>query len=163
VGTPFRVGFGFDIHRLIPGDFATIGGVQIPSALMAEGHSDADVLIHALCDALLGAVGLQDIGHHFPNTDESLKGIDSKILLVKVCLMVRELQYEIGNVDMTVISETPKINPYIAEMKTSLANTMGIETSQIGIKATTNEKLGAIGASEGIAAHAVALVYTVTG
>ena len=155
---PFRVGLCFDVHRLKAGRKCILGGVEIPSALGPDGHSDADVLTHALADAILGSVGLRDIGHHFPNTDKSIEGIDSQIILAKSVAELDKHGYRLVNVDAALISETPKIGPHIAAMKARLSQTLGIPEDCVGIKATTNEKLDDIGASLGISAHAVALV-----
>lgn len=154
----FRIGFGFDVHQLGEGTELIVGGTSIPSNLKSIGHSDADVLIHAICDALLGAANLRDIGFHFPDTDNSFKGIDSKILLNKVMKLLVEKGYRLGNLDCTVCLETPKINPHIEDMQAILAGVMMVKPEQISIKATTNEKLGFIGRKEGVAAYAVALV-----
>jgi len=153
-----RVGFGFDVHRLEQGEEMIIGGISIPSSKKATGHSDADVLIHAICDAILGAAGLRDIGVHFPNTDASIKGIDSKILLQKTMDMVRKQGYRIGNIDATVCLENPKINPHIEAMKKTLAPILDTPESNIGIKATTNEGLGYVGREDGVNAYAVVLL-----
>ena len=155
----FRVGFGFDVHQLEKGSELHLGGIAIPSEKRAVGHSDADVLIHAICDALLGAAGLRDIGNQFPNTDPSLKGIDSKILLGKTMSLIREQGYEIGNIDATVCLENPKINPHVENMRSTLSAVMKTEISAISIKATTNETLGYVGREEGITAYAVALIF----
>ena len=154
----FRIGFGFDVHQLEAGEFLTLGGVNIPSQKSAVGHSDADVLIHAICDALLGAAGLRDIGNQFPNTDASLKGIDSKILLERTMTLIRKKGYEVGNIDATVCLENPKINPHIENMQSTLSSVMKIPATDISIKATTNETLGYVGREEGITAYAVALI-----
>lgn len=135
-----------------------LGGIQIPSPHGAVGHSDADVLIHAICDALLGAANLGDIGQHFPDTSAEFKNIDSKILLAKVVKLLRDKKYEIGNLDATVILESPKIAPHIKDMKKALASVMDIDEDCVSIKATTNEKMGFVGRQEGISAHAVALI-----
>ena len=153
-----RIGFGYDIHPLIAGRKLILGGVEIPGPLGLDGHSDADVLLHALCDALLGAAGLPDIGHLFPNTDAAYKNISSLKLLREVVRRLHEANYAVGNVDMTLIAEAPKIAPYIAQMRAAIAEALCVEPSQVGIKATTNEQLGSLGRGEGIAAHAVALL-----
>ena len=153
-----RIGFGYDIHPLIAGRTLMIGGIEIPSPFGLDGHSDADVLLHALCDALLGAAGLPDIGHLFPNTDDAYKNISSLKLLREVIRHLQEANYAVGNVDMTLIAEAPKIAPYIAQMRTGIADALLVEPSQVGIKATTNEQLGSLGRGEGIAAHAVAAI-----
>lgn len=154
-----RVGHGVDVHPLVDGDGVWLGGIKIPYSKKLDGHSDADVLIHAICDALLGALNLRDIGYHFPNTDPRFKGIDSKKLLLKVMELVHEKNYAIGNIDCTVIAENPKINPHIEAMQKCLAPILRIGTDDISIKATTNEQLGFIGREEGIVAHATCLVY----
>jgi len=136
-----RVGFGFDVHQLASGEEFWLGGILIPHTKGAVGHSDADVLIHVICDALLGAADLRDIGFHFPDTDPKLKGIDSKILLRDVMKILREKGYELGNIDSTICLEKPKVNPHIPEMKSCLAKVMKVEDNQISIKATTTEKL----------------------
>ncbi len=155
-----RIGFGYDIHPLVEGRKLFLGGVEIPSPRGLDGHSDADVLLHALCDALLGAAGLPDIGHLFPNTDPAYKGASSLTLLAEVVRRVHEVGYAVGNADMTLIAEAPKIAPHVAEMRAVIANTLRVEPSQVGIKATTNEGLGSLGRGEGIAAHAVALLIS---
>jgi len=149
---------GYDVHQLTDGRPLWIGGLQIPSPKGAVGHSDGDVLIHAICDALLGALNLRDIGYHFPDNDPELKGIDSKILLDKTMDIIRDKGYEPGNIDSTVCLERPKINPHIPEMQKILALTMKLDTDQVSIKATTTEKLGFVGAEKGIAAYAVVLL-----
>ena len=153
-----RVGFGFDVHRLDEGQPFFLGGIKIPHSKGAVGHSDADVLIHTICDAILGAADLRDIGFHFPDTDGKYKGIDSKILLKDVMALVRKEGYELSNVDATIALQVPKINPYVPEMKSVLAQTMGVAPGQISIKATTTEKLSFVGREEGISAYAVALI-----
>lgn len=153
-----RVGFGFDVHRLDEGKPFFLGGIKIPHTKGAVGHSDADVLIHTICDAILGAADLRDIGFHFPDTDEEYKGIDSKILLKDVMDLVRKEGYELANVDVTIALQVPKVNPYIPEMKNVLAQTMSVSSGQISIKATTTEKLSFVGREEGVSAYAVALI-----
>ena len=153
-----RVGFGFDVHQLQEGKEFWLGGLKISSTKGAVGHSDADVLIHAICDALLGAAGMRDIGFHFPDTSAELKGIDSKILLARVMDLLKKENYTIGNIDCTVVLENPKINPHIDKIKQTLAPIMNLNAGDIGIKATTNEKMGFIGREEGICAYAVALI-----
>ena len=153
-----RVGMGYDVHVLEEGRDFFLGGVKLPSSKGAVGHSDADVLIHAVCDALLGAANLRDIGFHFANTDDRWKGMDSKYFLGQVTNMLRERGWEIQNVDCTVCLERPKVNPYIDEMKSVLAPLMKITEEDISIKATTSEKLGFIGREEGVNAYAVALI-----
>ncbi len=153
-----RIGFGYDVHRLQEGEDMYLGGAPIPCDKGTVGHSDADALIHAICDALLGAAGLRDIGHHFPDTDPKYKGIDSKILLKEVVSLLGQHNYEIGNIDSTLVIERPKINPHIDEMKEILAPILNIALEDIGIKATTNEKVGFIGREEAVCAYAVALI-----
>lgn len=154
-----RIGFGFDVHQLKEGYPLWIGGVLIPSNIGAVGHSDADVLIHAICDALLGALALKDIGSHFPDTSDSYKNIDSKILLLKVIDLIKTKGYKVSNIDSTVCLQCPKIAEYIDKMIEVLAEIIEIETDRISIKATTTEKLGYTGRGEGIAAYAVALLF----
>ena len=153
-----RIGFGFDVHKLVEGRDLWMGGVKIPHTLGLLGHSDADVLIHAICDAILGAANMRDIGFHFPDTAGEYKDIDSKILLKKTVALVREKGYEIGNIDVTICAERPKMNPHIPEMQRVLSEVMGIDIDDISIKATTTEKLGFTGREEGISAYAVALI-----
>lgn len=153
-----RIGFGYDVHRLEEGQAFTLGGIRIPHSKGAVGHSDADVFIHALCDALLGAAGLGDIGIHFPDTDPALKQIDSKLILVQVMKMVSEKGYFIENIDGTIALQKPKIANYIPAMKTTLSETMQISVEKISIKATTTEKLGFEGRQEGVSAYAVVLI-----
>ncbi len=153
-----RVGYGFDVHRLVEGRDLIIGGVKIDFGLGLLGHSDADVLIHAICDALLGAAAMRDIGYHFPDTDPRYKGIDSRILLSETVGLIKEKGYGICNVDATVCAEKPKLNPHIPQMQQVLAELMGLEADRVSIKATTTEKLGFTGRMEGISAHAVALI-----
>ena len=151
-----RVGFGYDVHALVPDRALWLGGIRIEHTLGLLGHSDADVLIHAICDALLGAANLRDIGFHFPDTAGEYENIDSKILLRKTMALIREAGYELGNLDATVCAERPKLNPHIPQMKTVLAEVMDVDPNDISIKATTTEKLGFTGRGEGIAAEAVA-------
>lgn len=153
-----RVGFGFDVHRLDEGQPFFLGGIKIPHSKGAVGHSDADVLIHTICDAILGAADLRDIGFHFPDTDGKYKDVDSKILLKDVMALVRKEGYELSNVDATIALQVPKVNPYVPEMKSVLAQTMGVTPGQISIKATTTEKLSFVGREEGVSAYAVALI-----
>ena len=153
-----RIGFGSDTHRLEAGRPFLLGGVRIPHDKGAAGHSDGDALIHALCDALLGAAGLRDIGSHFPDTDPSLKGIDSRILLGRTMQLVRDRGYEIGNIDSTIHLEAPKINPFVPEMVRILSETLQIAEDQVSVKAKTGEKLGFIGRGEGVSATAVVLL-----
>ena len=153
-----RIGHGYDIHALGPGDHVTLGGLRIAHDRGLIAHSDGDVLIHALCDALLGALALGDIGRHFPPTDPQWRGADSRLFLRRVAAMVAERGWRLGNADLSVIAEAPKLAPHIAAMQANLAADLGVEPDRIGIKATTHEKLGALGRGEGIAAHAVVLV-----
>lgn len=153
-----RVGVGYDIHRLAPGRRLVLGGVEIPFDRGLDGHSDADVLLHAVMDALLGAAGLGDIGHHFPPGDPRYKDISSLVLLGKVASLLRGHCYQVGNLDATVVAEQPKLATHIPEMRRRMAEVLDIGPEQVGIKATTNEGLGALGASQGIAAWAVALI-----
>ena len=155
---PFRIGFGFDVHKLKDGHPFWLGGIQIPHFQGAYGHSDADVIIHAICDALLGAAALGDIGKHFPDTDVAFKNIDSKILLTNVNELLKKNNYSIGNIDVTLVLEKPKINPYIPQMIETLSGVLNLAANQISIKATTNERMGYIGKEEGVAAYAVALL-----
>ncbi len=154
----FRIGMGFDVHRLVEGRELWLGGVNIPWEKGLLGHSDADVAIHALCDALLGAAALRDIGYHFPDTAPRYKGIDSRLLLRHVVRLLDDNGYKLGNCDITICAEQPKINPHIPAMQQELARCMDCEPSQVSIKATTTEKLGYTGRGEGIAAYAVALI-----
>jgi 2-C-methyl-D-erythritol 2,4-cyclodiphosphate synthase len=153
-----RVGLGFDVHVLEEGHPLWLGGIKIPSTKGAIGHSDADVLIHAICDALLGAANLRDIGFHFSNKDDRWKGKDSKFFLKEVTRLLEEKGWTIGNIDSTVCLENPKINPYVDEMKKTLAPLMNLEVDDISIKATTNEGLGYVGKEDGLNAYAVALI-----
>jgi 2-C-methyl-D-erythritol 2,4-cyclodiphosphate synthase len=153
-----RVGFGYDVHQLAEGKEFWLGGILVPHSHGAVGHSDADVLIHVICDALLGAANLRDIGFHFPDTSADYKGIDSKILLRDVLKLVRNKGYEVGNIDSTICLQRPKINPHIPEMKQVLAEVMGIPSDDISIKATTTEKLGFVGREEGVSAYATVLI-----
>lgn len=153
-----RVGFGFDVHRLVEGRELWLGGIRIDHTMGLLGHSDADVLIHALCDALLGAANLRDIGYHFPDTASEYAGIDSKILLRKTVELIQGKGYAIGNADITVCAERPKLNPHIPAMQQTLADCMGIDPDDISIKATTTERLGFTGREEGISAYAVVLL-----
>ena len=157
--TPFRVGFGFDVHQLVEGRELWLGGIKLEHNKGALGHSDADVLIHAICDALLGAAALGDIGKHFPDTSSEFKNIDSNILLANVIKLLEKENYQIGNIDATLTLEKPKIAPHLPKMLSTLAKVMKIEESQISIKATTNEKLGYVGNEQGVNAYAVALIY----
>ena len=153
-----RVGMGYDVHRIIEGRPLVLGGVTIDSPFGLDGHSDADVLVHAVADALLGAAGERDIGHHFPNTDPTLEGISSLRILDRVREILKNAHLEIGNIDSTLIAEAPKIGPYLEAMREKIADALGILPSQFGIKATTNEQIGFIGRGVGMAALATAVV-----
>jgi len=155
----FRVGFGFDVHQLVEGEEFWLGGILLDYHMGLVGHSDADVLIHAICDALLGSLALGDIGYHFPDTSAEFKGIDSKILLKQVVELITEKGYSIGNIDATVSLQLPKIKPFIPEMRAKLAEVMDIDLDLVSIKATTTEKLGYVGEQKGVNTHAVCLVY----
>ena len=154
----FRVGFGFDVHSLQDGIDLWLGGILIPHSKGGFGHSDADVLIHSICDALLGAANFGDIGKHFPDTDPKYKGIDSKILLKEVMILIRAKGYDLGNIDSTICLQTPKIGSYIPEMQKVLANSMGVDIDLVSIKATTTETLGFVGREEGVSAYATVLI-----
>ncbi|HRU86580.1 MAG TPA: 2-C-methyl-D-erythritol 2,4-cyclodiphosphate synthase [Tenuifilum sp.] len=154
----FRIGFGYDVHQLQQGLPFWLGGVQIEHTKGSLGHSDGDALIHAICDAMLGAANLGDIGVHFPDTDPSLKGIDSKILLRKTMDIIAQIGYTIGNIDSTICLQRPKVKDYIPKMQAELAKALDIEPQQISIKATTTEKLGFVGREEGVSAYAVVLL-----
>lgn len=156
----FRIGMGYDVHKLVEGRKLILGGIEIPHTLGLLGHSDADVLIHAICDALLGAANMRDIGYHFPDTSADTLDMDSKVILAKVIDLIATKGYKVGNIDATVCAERPKINPHVPAMKACLAKVMGCEEDQISIKATTTEKLGFTGRQEGISAYAVALIST---
>lgn len=155
----FRTGIGYDVHKLVKGRKLFLGGIEIPSDAGLEGHSDADVLLHSICDALLGASALGDIGQHFPNTDDRFKNISSLILLEKVNELISSYGFSIGNIDSTIIAEKPKLLPYIYQIRNKVAETLKLEIDQISIKATTNEKIGFIGREEGIAAISIALIF----
>ena len=154
----FKVGHGYDVHKLEKGRKFVIGGIEINHHKGAVGHSDADVVIHVICDALLGALSLGDIGKHFPDTDQKYKGIDSKILLQKVISLVKKNKYQISNVDVSILLEKPKLRNHIDLMRDNLSNIMGINITQISVKATTTEGLGFVGREEGVAAHCVCLI-----
>jgi len=154
----FRIGHGYDIHRLVAGRPLVLAGVRFDTDYGLEGHSDADCVTHALCDALLGAAGLPDIGHFFPNTDPAYHNIDSQVLLARVCAELSRRSFAIGNLDATIIAEKPRIFPRLAEMKAVLAKTTHVPVTNIGLKATTNEGVGDLGRGLAIAAHAVALI-----
>jgi 2-C-methyl-D-erythritol 2,4-cyclodiphosphate synthase len=155
---PFRTGFGIDFHQLVAGRELWIGGIKLEHHKGALGHSDADVLLHAICDAMLGALSLGDIGIHFPDTDESYKNIDSKILLQKTIQLITEAHYVVGNIDSTICLELPKIKPYVPQMQRVIAEILSINETQVSIKATTSEKMGFVGRQEGIAAYATVLL-----
>lgn len=155
-----RIGEGWDVHQLVAGRKLIIGGVEIPYHLGLLGHSDADVLLHAITDALLGAAALGDIGKHFPDTDPQFKGADSKVLLAEAARRVRAQGYQIGNVDSTVIAQAPRLAPHIAGMRECIAAALGLELGQVNVKAKTAEKLGPIGQGEGIEARAVVLLFS---
>ncbi len=153
-----RVGFGYDMHRLQEGRELWLGGVKLEYHMGLQGHSDADVLIHAICDALLGAANLRDIGYHFPDTSVEYKEIKSTLLLNKTMSLLKEQGYSVGNIDATVCAEQPKLNPHIPAMQKRLSEVMGVEEADISIKATTSEKMGFVGREEGITAYVVALI-----
>ena len=154
----FRIGMGYDVHKLVEGRKLVLGGIEIPHTVGLLGHSDADVLIHAICDALLGAATMRDIGYHFPDTSASTLGMDSKVILAKVIDLIATKGYKVGNIDATVCAERPKINPHVPAMKACLAHVMGCDEDQVSIKATTTERLGFTGREEGMSAYAVALI-----
>lgn len=153
-----RIGHGYDVHRLVAGRKLILGGVEIPYELGLDGHSDADVLLHAVSDALLGAAGLGDIGLHFPDTDPAYKGADSGVLLQEVGKKVAQKGYKVSNIDITMIAQKPKLRPYIPQMQENIATRLGIGADRVNVKATTEEKLGFTGAGEGMACHAVCLL-----
>ena len=156
-----RVGFGFDVHQLKEGLDFWLGGIIVPHTKGGLGHSDADVLIHTICDALLGAANLGDIGKHFPDTDPKYKGVDSKLLLKEVIKLIREKGFELGNVDVTICLQTPKIGPFIPKMQKVLADCMSVDTDLVSIKATTTEKLSFVGREEGVSSYATVLIQKV--
>ena len=157
----FRVGNGYDVHQLAEGLPLVLGGVKIPHTKGCVAHSDGDVLIHALCDALLGALSLGDIGQHFPDTSDDYKGIDSKILLARVVEMIRDRGWSVVNVDVTLLAQKPKIAPFVPRMRQALADVMGLAVDRVSVKATTTERLGFVGREEGVAAYATCLLTTV--
>lgn len=157
-GMKIRVGFGYDVHKLVEGRELWLGGIRLPHEKGLLGHSDADVLIHAICDALLGAANMRDIGYHFPDTAEEFKGIDSKILLKKTVELIAFKGYRVGNVDATVCAERPKLKERIPDMQRALAALMGVDADDVSVKATTTEKLGFTGREEGISAYATVLI-----
>jgi 2-C-methyl-D-erythritol 2,4-cyclodiphosphate synthase len=158
---PFRIGQGYDCHALVAGRKLIIGGVTIPHATGLMGHSDADVLLHAITDAIIGAAGLGDIGKHFPDTDPKFSGADSRVLLRAIAERIAQTGYAIGNIDATIIAQAPKMAPHIPQMVTNIATDLGLQINCVNVKAKTNEKLGYLGREEGIAAEAVALLYRV--
>ena len=153
-----RIGHGYDVHRFGDGDHIVLGGVSIPHGRGLEAHSDGDVLVHALCDALLGALGLGDIGRHFPDTDPANAGIDSRILLRRVFDLVRAADLELGNADITIVAQSPRMAPHIEAMRDNVASDLAVPAGRVNIKATTTEGLGPLGREEGIGAHAVVLL-----
>ena len=156
--TRIRVGMGYDVHRLVEGRELWLGGIRLDHTMGLLGHSDADVLIHAICDALLGAANMRDIGYHFPDTGEELRGIDSKVLLRRTIDLIATKGYRVGNIDATVCAERPKLNPHIPQMQQCLAEVMGVDVDCVSIKATTTERLGFTGREEGISAYATVLI-----
>ncbi|MEP7229564.1 MAG: 2-C-methyl-D-erythritol 2,4-cyclodiphosphate synthase [Ginsengibacter sp.] len=157
----FRIGFGIDFHQLVTGRELWLGGVNLPHDKGALGHSDADVLLHSICDALLGAACLGDIGVHFPDTSDEFKNIDSKILLQKTFLLIQNAGYRIGNIDSTICIEKPKVQPYIPAMRKVISELLSIEENAVSIKATTSEKMGFVGRGEGVAAYATTLIESI--
>lgn len=158
----FRIGYGYDVHALAAGEEFWLGGILIPHEKGAVGHSDADVVLHVICDALLGALGMRDIGYHFPDTDPAYKGIDSKKLLAETYDKITDTGWRLGNLDVTLCLQRPKVGPYIDEMRYAIAGVMGVDLDQISVKATTTEKLGFVGTEDGVSAHCVALVQRVS-
>ena len=156
---PYRIGHGYDVHRFGEGDFIILAGIKIPYNHGFIAHSDGDVLIHSLCDALLGSIAAGDIGQHFPDTDEQYKNIESSILLEKINQLLKQAQFLIANIDISIVAQTPKMSPHIQSMRQHLADVLNIAQTQINIKATTTEKLGFTGRQEGIAVHSVVMVY----
>ena len=154
----FRIGYGYDVHRLLAGEELWIGGIKVPAEFGAVGHSDADVLLHVICDAMLGALSLGDLGKHFPDTDPKFKGIDSKKLLGHTWQLVREKGWQLGNIDTTVCLQTPKLAPHIIDMRKVISDVIGCDLDVISVKATTTEELGFVGKGEGLSAHAVVLL-----
>lgn len=155
----FRIGHGYDVHRLVSDRALILGGVTVPFEKGLLGHSDADVLLHAICDALLGAAALGDIGRHFPDNDPTLKDIDSRVLLLRTAELIREKGWQIGNIDATVVAQAPRLSPYIAQMRENVATVLSLPTDTVNVKATTEEHLGFTGEGLGIAAHAVCLLF----
>ena len=158
-----RIGHGYDVHRLVPDRELILGGVKIPCELGLLGHSDADVLLHAIMDALLGAAGMRDIGYHFPDTDPAYRGADSMELLRQVGTMLRKVGFRVGNIDVTMIAQKPKLKDYIPQMTRNIAAALGIEESRVNVKATTEEHLGFTGTGEGMSCHAVCLIEDLPG
>lgn len=156
----FRIGQGYDVHKLAQGEELWLGGIQLNHTKGTIAHSDGDILIHAICDAILGAANMRDIGYHFPDTSSEFKNVDSKELLRKTYDIIKREGYTISNIDSTVCLELPKLKPHIETMKETLSQTLGISTNDISIKATTTEKLGFVGREEGISAHAIVLIYS---
>jgi 2-C-methyl-D-erythritol 2,4-cyclodiphosphate synthase len=156
-----RIGFGYDVHPLVSGRLLILGGVTVPFELGLEGHSDADVVVHALCDALLGALALGDVGQHFPSTDERWRGVSSLLLLRHVVVLLKERHFMLGNADITIVAQRPRLAPYTPHMVQTLATTLGCAPAQVSIKATTTDGLGFIGQGSGIAAYAVCLIHPV--
>ncbi len=154
----FRIGYGYDVHALAEGEEFWLGGILVPHEKGAVGHSDADVVLHVICDALLGALGMRDIGHHFPDTDPAYKGIDSKKLLAETYDMVTDAGWRLGNLDVTLCLQRPKVGPYIDAMRVAIAGVMGVDLDQISVKATTTERLGFVGTEAGVSAHCTVLV-----
>ena len=157
----FRIGYGYDVHELKEGHPFWLGGIQVPHTKGAHGHSDADVVLHVICDALLGALALRDIGYHFPDTDLAYKGIDSKKLLQRTYDLITDRGWELGNLDCTLCLQLPKVSPHIEEMRQCISGLLGVEMHQVSIKATTTEKLGFVGTEEGVSAHAVVLIQKI--
>ncbi len=153
-----RIGFGYDTHRLVEGRKLILGGVTIPYAKGLLGHSDADALLHAICDALLGAANLRDIGYHFPDTDPRYKGMNSDVFVIGTVKLLRERGYEVGNVDCTIVAEAPKMNPHIPAMQKVIAKLLEVDLDRVSLKATRNEGMGPVGLGEGVVVHAVALI-----
>ena len=159
---PMRIGFGYDVHPLVPGRPLVLGGVTIPYERGLDGHSDADVVVHALCDAMLGALALGDLGHHFPSTDERWRGVSSLYLLQHVTQLLAAQHYTLGNADITVVAQRPRLAPYVQHMVQTLATTVGVDPAQMSVKATTTDGLGFVGAGAGIAAYAICLCWCCT-
>ncbi len=156
---PIRIGFGYDTHRLETGRKLMLGGIEIPHEMGLKGHSDADVLLHAICDAMLGALNLRDIGYHFPNTDPQYKDADSRIFVTETLKIVKEYNFGVGNIDCTIVAERPKLNPHIPRMQEEIARLLSVEKNYISIKATTNEKMDDVGDQQGMIAYAVITLY----